>query len=80
MMKSIRISARFSAVEKHLLTRVAEQLRRTQSDTLRVLIYEKAEELELYGPSEPRSWSLHETLAIDGSDGGSAGESRTLEN
>ena len=79
-MKSIRISARFSAVEKHLLTRVAEQLRRTQSDTLRVLIYEKAEELELYGPSERRKWPRHETRPTDVSDEGGAGESRPLGN
>jgi hypothetical protein len=46
-MRTSRISARFSESEKRLLASLAARLRRTQSDTLRFLIYEKAQDLEL---------------------------------
>ena len=47
MPRTRKISARFSAGEKKLLARVAACLRRTQSDTLRILIVEKAVALQL---------------------------------
>jgi hypothetical protein len=51
--RTSRISARFSESEKRLLASLAARLRRTQSDTLRFLIYEKAQDLELVTAPAP---------------------------
>lgn len=79
-MKNIRISARFSEAEKQMLTIVAAQLHRTQSDTLRVLIYEKAEELELSVPWGNQSRPLCKTRETDGSDRGNLSERHAVGN
>jgi hypothetical protein len=53
-----RFTARFSQEEQTLLIHVAAILRRSKSDTLRFLLYEKAEELGLntnYLPPFPLS-------------------------
>ena len=56
-MRSSRISARFSTSEKQLLAKVASRLHRTQSDTLRVLVYEKAKELGLVEVAAPSGFT-----------------------
>lgn len=56
-MRRSRISARFSTSEKQLLARVAARLHRTQSDTLRVLVYEKARELSLLEVAAPSGFT-----------------------
>jgi hypothetical protein len=47
MIKTTRVTARFSVEEKRLLSQVATYLHRTNSDTLRLLVLEKAHELSL---------------------------------
>jgi uncharacterized protein (DUF1778 family) len=47
MIKTTRVTARFSVEEKRLLAQVATHLHRTNSDTLRLLVLEKAHELSL---------------------------------
>lgn len=47
MIRNNRLNARCTAAEKDLLIQVAQAMRRTPSDTLRVLVYEKAQELEI---------------------------------
>lgn len=47
MKRTAKVTARFSDDEKLLLTRVAIRLQRTNSDTLRLLVLAKAEELGL---------------------------------
>jgi hypothetical protein len=69
-MRTSRISARFSESERRLLASLAARLRRTQSDTLRLLIYEKAQDLELVNAPAP---SLRPPLATGAEDRGCAG-------
>ena len=52
MTRNTRITARFSPEEQTLLIHVAARLQRTKSDTLRILIHEKAVELGL----KPNYW------------------------
>lgn len=47
MYRKIKFTARFSVDEQALLVHLAARLHRTKSDTIRILIYEKAEELGL---------------------------------
>ena len=51
MYRNKRFSARFSREDKNLLVHLAACLRRTKSDTVRILIYEKAVELGIYPDS-----------------------------
>jgi hypothetical protein len=69
-MRTSRISARFSESEKRLLASLAARLRRTQSDTLRFLIYEKAQDLELVSAPAP---PLRLPLATGAEDRGCTG-------
>jgi hypothetical protein len=48
MYRNKRFSARFSREDQNLLVHLAACLRRTKSDTVRILIYEKAVELGVY--------------------------------
>ena len=47
MIKTTRVTARFSVEDKRLLAQIAARLHRTNSDTLRLLVLEKAHELSL---------------------------------
>ncbi len=47
MIRNKRLNARCTAAEKELLVQVAQAMQRTPSDALRVLVYEKAQELEI---------------------------------
>lgn len=47
MYRNTRFVARFSPQDQDLLVHVAAYLQRTKSDTVRILIYEKAAELGL---------------------------------
>lgn len=47
MYRNTKFSARFSTQDQDLLVHVAACLHRTKSDTVRILIYEKADELGL---------------------------------
>jgi uncharacterized protein (DUF1778 family) len=47
MTRDTRLNARCTAAEKEMLVQVAQAMQRTASDTLRVLVYEKARELEV---------------------------------
>lgn len=47
MYRNTRFAARFSKEDQDLLVLVAACLQRTKSDTVRILIYEKAAELDL---------------------------------
>ena len=62
MYRNKRFTARFSPEDQNLLVHLAARLRRTKSDTVRILIYEKAVELDLYpGPvkREPKIIKHH---------------------
>ncbi len=48
--KEISLNVRLSLAEKKLLRRVARHLHRNMSDTLRVLVFEKAVDLALIRP------------------------------
>jgi predicted DNA-binding protein len=48
MYRNKRFTARLSPEDKNLLVHLAAYLRRTKSDTVRILIYEKAVELGIY--------------------------------
>lgn len=54
-MRNTRFSARFSRQDQALLVHLAACMQRTKSDTVRILIYEKAVELELIPRRVPRS-------------------------
>ena len=54
MYRNIKFSARFSRQDRDLLVHVAAHLRRSKSDAVRVLIYEKAAEFGLFSNSERR--------------------------
>lgn len=47
MIRNNRLNARCTAVEKAMWVQVAHAMQRTPSDALRVLVYEKAQELEI---------------------------------
>lgn len=47
MIRNNRLNARYTAAEKEMLALVAQAMQRTPSDALRVLVYEKAQELEI---------------------------------
>jgi len=51
MYRNKRFSTRLSREDKNLLVHLAAYLRRTKSDTVRILIYEKAVELGIYPDS-----------------------------
>lgn len=53
MYRNTRFSARFSPEDQDLLVHVAARLQRSKSDTVRILIYEKALELELIPTPKP---------------------------
>jgi hypothetical protein len=68
-MRTSRISARFSESEKRLLASVAARLRRTQSDTLRLLVYDKAQELAIVNaPGLPLTAGAEDKGGAGGSD------------
>lgn len=48
-MRDTKFSARFSRQDQALLIHVASCMQRTKSDAVRILIYEKAAELGLWG-------------------------------
>ncbi len=50
MIRNTRINARCTEAEKNLLFQVARAMQRTPSDTLRILVYEKAQVLEIPHP------------------------------
>ena len=50
MIRNNRLNARCTPNEKDLLVQVAQSMQRTPSDALRVLVYEKAQELEIPHP------------------------------
>lgn len=50
MIRNSRLNARCTAVEKAMWVQVARAMQRTPSDALRVLVYEKARELEIPHP------------------------------
>ena len=50
MTRNTRINARCTAAEKEQLIQVARAMQRTPSDTLRILVYEKAQELDIPHP------------------------------
>ena len=50
MIRNSRLNARCTAAEKEMLALVAHAMQRTPSDALRVLVYEKAQELEIPHP------------------------------
>jgi hypothetical protein len=50
MTRDTRLNARCTAAEKELLVQVAQAMQRTASDTLRVLVYEKARALDIPNP------------------------------
>ncbi len=52
-MRDTRFSARFSRKDQQLLIEIAACLHRTKSDTVRILIYEKAAELGLLSNRRP---------------------------
>lgn len=54
MSRTTRVSARFSPEEQALLIFVAVRLQRTKSDTIRILIREKALELQRQVKEEQR--------------------------
>jgi hypothetical protein len=57
MFRSTKFSARFSPDDQALLVHVAARMRRTKSDAVRILIYEKAAELGLLADKNPfSSW------------------------
>lgn len=69
VVRTSKISARFSVSEKHLLASVAARLRRTQSDTLRLLVYEKAQELAIVNaPGQPLTAGAGDQGGAGGSD------------
>lgn len=47
MIRNTRLNARCTTAEKELLVQVAQAMQRTPSDTLRILVCEKAEALEI---------------------------------
>ena len=47
MIRNNRLNARCTAAEKEMLALVAQAMQRTPSDALRILVYEKAQELEI---------------------------------
>lgn len=51
MTRNSRINARCTVAEKERLIQVAQALQRTPSDTLRILVSEKAQALELPAPN-----------------------------
>jgi antitoxin component of RelBE/YafQ-DinJ toxin-antitoxin module len=51
MTRNTRINARCTAAEKERLIQVARAMQRTPSDTLRILVSEKAQVLELPAPN-----------------------------
>ncbi len=50
MIRNTRINARCTEAEKELLIQVARAMQRTPSDALRILVYEKAQVLEIPHP------------------------------
>lgn len=51
MIRNSRLNARCTVAEKEMWVQVAQAMQRTPSDALRILVYEKAQELEI-----PHSW------------------------
>ena len=51
MTRNTRINARCTTAEKERLIQVARAMQRTPSDTLRILVSEKAQALELPAPN-----------------------------
>lgn len=51
MTRNTRMNARCTTAEKELLLQVAYAMQRTPSDTLRILVSEKAQTLELPAPN-----------------------------
>ena len=50
MIRNNRLNARCTAAEKEMLALVAQAMQRTPSDALRILVYEKAQEMEISQP------------------------------
>ena len=53
MIRDTRFSARFSRQDQTLLIHLAACMQRSKSDTVRILIYEKAAELDLLPNHNP---------------------------